>query len=215
MEIFDGCRAFIWRSPRENNCNAYLIGRDRRILIDPGHEHLFGHVRHGLDDAGVDLAAVDMVVATHGHPDHLEGARLFGKPTLLAMNEAEYAYIRELAGGYFHVPTPDFFLREGELNVGSDSFQIIVAPGHTPASICLYWPAAKALFTGDVIFNQGIGRTDLPGGSGEELKASIERLAELDVEYLLPGHGAPVVGKQAVEDNFQSIRDGWFPYLSR
>ena len=65
-----------------------------------------------------------------------------------------------------------------------------------------------------MIFNQGIGRTDLPGGSGEQLKASIERLAELDVEFLLPGHGEPVIGKQAVEANFQAVRDYWFPYLS-
>ncbi len=214
MKIFDGCRAFIWRHYQENNCNAYLIDRNKRIVIDPGHEHLFRHVRQGLENASVSLAAVDLVVATHGHPDHLEGVRILGKPTLFAMNEEEYAYIRELAGGYFRIPEPDFFLREGDLNVGSDSFQIISTPGHTPASICLYWPAAKALFTGDVIFNQGIGRTDLPGGSGEQLKASIERLAELDVEFLLPGHGEPVIGKQAVEANFQAVRDYWFPYLS-
>jgi len=71
------------------------------------------------------------------------------------------------------------------------------------------------LFSGDVIFNQGIGRTDLPGGDGQLLKTSIEKLSGLDVEYLLPGHGDPVAGRAAVQANFQGIRDYWYPYLTR
>lgn len=213
MKIFDGCRAFIWRHYQENNCNAYLIDKDKRILIDPGHEHLFRHVRQGLDEAGVALAAVDLIVSTHGHPDHLEGVRMFGKPTLFAINDEEYTYIRDLAGGYLRIPEPDFFLREGELNVGSISFQVIRTPGHTPASICLYWPTAKALFTGDVIFNQGIGRTDLPEGSGPRLKESIRRIKNLDVEILLSGHGEILAGKEAVQQNFRFIEDYWFRYI--
>jgi glyoxylase-like metal-dependent hydrolase (beta-lactamase superfamily II) len=88
-----------------------------------------------------------------------------------------------------------------------------VTPGHSPGSICLYWPAKKALFTGDVVFNQGIGRTDLPGGSGEQLKNSIQRISRLDVEYILTGHGNIVAGKEAVQENFKKIEAVWFNYL--
>jgi glyoxylase-like metal-dependent hydrolase (beta-lactamase superfamily II) len=139
----------------------------------------------------------------------------FGKPTLFAMGEEEYAFIRKHAGNYFRIPEPDFFLAEGDLHIGTELFQVLKTPGHTPASICLYWPARKALFTGDVLFNQGIGRTDLPGGNGSMLKASIEQLSALDVDYLLTGHGDPVIGKKAVQANFKVIRDQWFPYLTR
>ncbi len=215
MKMFDGCHAFIWNHYSENNCNCYFIDGDKKILIDPGHEHLFRHVEDGLQRLGIGLKDIDLVVATHGHPDHLEGARKFGRPTLFAMNKEEYDYLCALAGHYYKVPEPDFFLAEGELLVGGESFQVISAPGHTPASVCLYSPAKQALFTGDVVFNQGIGRTDLPGGSGEMLKASIEKISGLEVEYLLPGHGDPVVGREAVQANFRGIRDYWYPYLTR
>jgi len=69
------------------------------------------------------------------------------------------------------------------------------------------------IFTGDVVFNQGIGRTDLPGGNGQELKESIKRLSRLDVSLLLTGHGDVVSGRDAVAENFKMIEDYWFSYL--
>ncbi len=108
---------------------------------------------------------------------------------------------------------PDFYLQEGELIVEDLSFQVISTPGHSPGSICLYWPEHKALFTGDLIFNQGIGRTDLPGGNGPLLKESIMQIAGLDIEYILSGHGEVIKGKKAVEANFRMIESNWFDYL--
>jgi hydroxyacylglutathione hydrolase len=93
------------------------------------------------------------------------------------------------------------------------SFEVIQTPGHSPGSICLYWPDKKILFTGDVVFNQGIGRTDLPGGNGKELKESIKKISRLDAEYLLPGHGDIVSGREAVKTNFANIERDWFHYL--
>ena len=90
---------------------------------------------------------------------------------------------------------------------------MLVTPGHSPGSICLYWPDRKVLFTGDVVFNQSIGRTDLPGGSSGDLKKSIIRLSKLDVEYLLTGHGEMVTGREKVQENFHMIQDYWFNYL--
>jgi glyoxylase-like metal-dependent hydrolase (beta-lactamase superfamily II) len=93
------------------------------------------------------------------------------------------------------------------------NFQVIQTPGHSPGSICLYWSDRKVLFTGDVVFDQGIGRTDLPGGNGRALKESIKSISRLDVEYLLPGHGEIVSGREAVKANFTDIERMWFPYL--
>ena len=213
MKVFDGLHAFIWQDHSANNCNTYLIDADKKILIDPGHLHLFSPIERELKKLKITPDQIDVVIATHGHPDHLEAAGKFKKPTLFAMNQEEHALISELAAGYFKVTEADFFLAEGDLTIGKLNFQVLVTPGHSPGSICLYWPDRKVLFTGDVVFNQSIGRTDLPGGSSGDLKKSIIRLSKLDVEYLLTGHGEMVTGREKVQENFHMIQDYWFNYL--
>ena len=99
------------------------------------------------------------------------------------------------------------------MKIGDFGFQVIHTPGHSPGSICLYWPDRKVLFTGDVVFYQGVGRTDLPGGNGEDLKASIKRISQLEVDYLLTGHGNVVSGRDLVKANFSEIERVWFAYL--
>jgi len=213
MEITNGLHAFIWQSNRENNCNAYCITDGKSVLIDPGHIHLIDHVEKGLREIGLSPDGIDYILITHGHPDHMESAVLSGDKTLWGMNKEEYQFISEFAGPHMQIPEPDFFLGAGELIVGENRFEIIVTPGHSPGSICLYWPDRKALFTGDLVFLQGIGRTDLPGGDGRQLKESIKRIAALDVEYLLPGHGNPVIGKKSVQENFRIVEQQWFQFL--
>ena len=217
MKIADNLYAFIWRNPQANNCNTYLIKGSKTILIDPGHVHLFDYVRSGLMDLNLTPEQIDLIIITHAHPDHLEAVTLFKKPTLFTMSLVEFEFAKQWfnrfgpdAGKGFE---PDFFLQDGELNVEDLSFQVISTPGHSPGSICLYWPERKALFTGDLIFNQGIGRTDLPGGNGPLLKESILQIACLDIEYLLSGHGEVIKGKKAVENNFREVENNWFAYL--
>jgi len=213
MKICDGLHLFPWTSFRENNCNTYLIEGSKRILVDPGHAHLLGHVEAGLEALGLGLEDIHVVLVTHGHPDHLEGAERFVGKALFAMGETEYRLIRRYAGSYLSCPEPDFLLQEGRLEIGDVQFDILETPGHSPASICLYELRHKALFSGDVVFHQGIGRSDLPGGDSALLKESIIRLSSLDAAYLLPGHGEAVTGRKAVENNFRSIETQWFPYL--
>jgi glyoxylase-like metal-dependent hydrolase (beta-lactamase superfamily II) len=213
MKILDNLYGFIWQSPSENNCNSYLIDGSKKILIDPGHRHLFQHVRRGLEQIGITPEQIDVVLVTHGHPDHLEMVGSFGAATRWAMSQIDYEFVLKYIGARGEMPKPAFFLQEGDLVIGDRALQAILTPGHSPGSVCLYWPEKKALFTGDVIFSQSIGRTDLPGGSGRQLKESISRLAELDVEVLCPGHGDVVVGRENVEKNFKMVKDFWFNYL--
>ena len=156
---------------------------------------------------------IDVVLVTHGHPDHLEMVGSFGPSTQWAMSRIDYEFVMKYIGSHMDFPTPAFFLQEGDLAIGDKSFRVILTPGHSPGSICLYWPEKKVLFTGDVVFSQSIGRTDLPGGSGKQLKESISRLAELDVEVLCPGHGDVVAGRENVKKNFKLIKDFWFNQL--
>lgn len=213
IKIQDGLYAFLWQSNRENNCNTFLIREGKTILVDPGYRHLFDHVERGLATLNLSPEQIDAVIATHGHPDHLDAVVEFSRQTLFMMGQEEYRYFSRLASPSFPIPEPDILLQEGELDIGTVRFQVISTPGHSPGSLCLYWPERKVLFSGDVAFDQGIGRSDLPGGNGKLLKESLRRIAQLDVEYLLPGHGNVIAGREAVQANFRMIESCWFNYL--
>ena len=209
----------MWLNPTQNNCNAYLIDGNKRILIDPGHYHLFGHVEDNLSRLSLSRQDIDVLIITHCHPDHAEGIKIFlDTSTLTAIHTAEMDFIKEVAPHYGEALgvsnfEPDILIQEGDLKIGNVTLQVIHTPGHSPGSISLYWPDKKALFTGDVVFNQGIGRTDLPGGNGKILKESIKRISRLEVTYLLPGHGEIVSGSDPVKANFTRIEKVWFAYL--
>jgi len=221
MKINDNLHAFLWQSMTSNNCNAYFIDGPKRILIDPGHRALFDHVERGLNSLGVAPDTIDLVICTHGHPDHIEGVQLFsGNSTLFTLHESEWRWLESFGpqisaslGIELVQFRPDFYLREGRLNLDGIELEIIHTPGHSPGSICIYWPEHRALFNGDLIFKEGVGRTDLPGGDGVQLKNSIKKVAELDVEHLLSGHGDIISGRQTVRDNFKEVESFWFAYV--
>ena len=219
MKITEGLHAFLWNSMSANNCNTYLIDGPARVLIDPGHLRLFDHVSTGLKQIGMNVSDVHLVVTTHAHPDHVEAVKLFKDAGVLsAMSENDWNLLME-RGKYFGAAfqfesyKPDFFLGEGHLDVKGLPLEVIPTPGHSPGSISLYWREKKALFTGDLLFKDGLGRTDLPGGDGRILKESIRGLAGMDVEWLLPGHGDVVAGAGQVQSNFERVVRYWFPHI--
>lgn len=219
MKLFDGLHAFIWKDPATNNANTYFVERSKKILLDPGHAHLFGGVRAQLQSLDLSPADMDLIIITHAHPDHMEALRLFTNgSTLSAFPRTEFDWLKAEAsqfGAAFRLSEfqPDILLQEGRLEVGDCRFEVYSTPGHSPGSVCIYWSEKRALFTGDVVFKDGVGRTDVPGGSGRELKESILRISRLDVEYLLPGHGDLISGRDAVKKNFEVIEKYWFGYL--
>ena len=91
--------------------------------------------------------------------------------------------------------------------------KVFHTPGHSPGSVCLYWTQQKALFSGDLVFKEGIGRTDLPGGDGAKLKESIKKLVNLEIDWLFPGHGNMISGKEEVRSNFNEIENFWFKHI--
>jgi glyoxylase-like metal-dependent hydrolase (beta-lactamase superfamily II) len=179
---------------------------------------------------------IGLIINTHCHPDHCEANESLvvrskarpGKPvqSLIAIHQDEEEYRREMGEIMARMSgrgirfEPSFYLEEGDLNLGKEgnlNLTIIHTPGHSPGSICIYWPDNRVLITGDVLFSGAIGRSDLPNGNGKLLKRSIERLSELDIEYLLPGHstqfGGIIKGKDKVRQNFASVRLYYFPLL--
>lgn len=219
MKISDGLHGFIWTSMNVNNCNTFLIDGPARVLIDPGHMRLFDHVKTGLRQVGLEPSDLDLIICTHAHPDHVEAIQWFsGTQALFALHERDWQLFQEM-GGALGVSldqesyTPDFFLEEGNLEIKGLKLEIVYTPGHSPGSISVYWPDKKALFVGDVIFKDGLGRTDLPGGDGATLKESIRKLAKLDVEYLLSGHGDVIAGADRVRKNFENVEAYWFRFI--
>jgi glyoxylase-like metal-dependent hydrolase (beta-lactamase superfamily II) len=222
MELTPNLHAFVWTAAGANNCNTYLLrAAEKNILVDPGHAALFDHVRRGLASLGLVPEDIDLIIGTHAHPDHIEAVRLFARPpALCTLHAAEWQLVEEAAphlrAALNFDPeglTPDFFLTEGELTVGDIDLQVFHTPGHAPGAVTLFWPQERALLTGDLIFRGGLGRADLPGGDGRKLKESIRRMATLDVDWLLPGHGDIIRGAETVQENFAGVERTWFDYI--
>jgi glyoxylase-like metal-dependent hydrolase (beta-lactamase superfamily II) len=221
MKIEKDLYAYLWANPYENNCNTYLIREEVTVLIDPGHSRHIPNLFQQMEEDGISPDEINLVILTHSHPDHFEGLEAFkDKPVKMAMTREEERYLLESGKLLFEMmgqPMPefrvDFFLKEGELHLGQEIFQIYQTPGHSPGSLSIHWPERKVLFTGDLIFYGGIGRTDFLEGNSKLIKESIERMSYLDTELLLPGHGELVTGKEMVIQNFEYIRQNFYAYL--
>ncbi len=221
MKYSENLYIYPWENPMENNCNSYIIDGKVKTLIDPGHHHLFPQLNSEMKKDGFLPGDIDLVLITHPHPDHCEAAQdFFGYNTKIAIHKEADAFLRQYGEQFYQMMgltmppwKVDILLDEGELLVGDQSFDILYTPGHAPGSICIYWREEKALFTGDVVFYQSVGRVDLPGGNGLQLKESIEKIARLDVELLLPGHGPIIKGKGSVKENFYTIVSTVFSML--
>jgi hydroxyacylglutathione hydrolase len=159
------------------------------------------------------LGSIEWVINTHGHFDHIGGDGYFLNAKvaiheldapILENGDAELSF-SDFFDGNMHARKVDRKLKEGdEIN----GLRVIHTPGHSPGSICLYDEKNRILFSGDTIFAEGIGRTDLPGGSEENLKSSIEKLRGLKIDKLLPGHGEPVL--QNVKLVIDSVSDSFY-----
>lgn len=143
----------------------------------------------------IDTLNIKAVINTHIHPDHTMGNHLFsGKAPILAHTDEGGLFGRIVNSSLAAVftaripPKISFTLTEGQdLHLGKIPIRILHTPGHSPGSICLSWPGN--LITGDTVFVQGIGRTDIPGGSLEAIRKSIERILAFPGDTIIrPGH---------------------------
>jgi len=183
--------------PLQTNC--YIVGDEvsrEGIVIDPG-----GDADLILETVRRLKLNVKLVVNTHGHFDHIMANRevmeATGAPLAIHSDDANMLTnpLRSFAllvGKIHPSPPATVLLEEGStVEVGSIKLQVLHTPGHSAGSISLWCANDKVVFSGDVLFNMGIGRTDFPGASQRVLLRSIqEKLLTLpDETVVYPGHG--------------------------
>jgi hydroxyacylglutathione hydrolase len=186
--------------------NCYIVGCEEThegAIIDPG-----GHTKRILAEVERLGLAIKFVLNTHAHFDHTDGNKSVVEATgaALALHPLDRPILEAGGGGtWFGMrtaagPAPTLDLHDGDqLHIGKLSFQVLHTPGHSPGHVCFYEPNAGVLFDGDLLFYQGVGRTDLPGGNPRELMDSIQRLvlALPDETVVHPGHGpATTIGDE-------------------
>jgi hydroxyacylglutathione hydrolase len=196
--------------PIQTNCYLVADGASGdAVVIDPGW------------DAPVivqTLAArgwtCGHVLLTHAHFDHIGGAadlvEATGAPLAIHPGELPLLKARGGAGAFGldlrPLPPPDVLLEPGQLfTAGTLRFEVLFVPGHTPGHVAFYHAPGRAVFSGDVLFQQGIGRTDLAGGNYPQLMRSLrEVMLQLpDETVVYSGHGpATTIGAERRENPF-------------
>ena len=187
--------------------NEYLVWNEdsgRGIVIDCGNDAL--KVMAFARENGI---SVEYIILTHGHYDHAEYAEEHCKTfpdAKLICHKNEVQVVRDSMANltYFFgeakaYPMPDQTIKDGDNVVirGNSSendvvFTVIDAPGHTPGGFLLLCAAEKIMFTGDVIFKHGRGRTDFKGGDETVMRKTLARIAEMDENIVFySGHGEP------------------------
>ena len=178
----------------ETNC--YIVTNEETldcVVIDPGDDvAVLKNTLHGRAVAGV--------LVTHAHFDHILGLPACeGAPIYVHEADADAMTDPVLNCAHWgrepHIAADHTLCDGDEIMLAGMRFTVMHTPGHTPGSVCFL--CEDQLFSGDTLFADGFGRTDLPGGNFEELRHSLRRLLTIDGSMRLrPGHGESVLMRE-------------------
>ena len=219
--------------------HVYVVGEPSSLdlsLIDVG---LIGKAEYKIESlrkTGMELKAIKRIIMTHTHLDHIgcfanilkkipeaelwvhtleatplekgDERTVYGMDMFKTMCQAQFG----LKSGVFSFQVHRKLEGGESLNLGGMDWEVLHIPGHSMGSIALYHRMKKILIPGDVIYaDHAIGRFDLYGAKASDLKKSLLRLAELEVDILLPGHNQIV--KNLPRGYIQKTARQWEPYL--
>lgn len=182
----------------QQNCSLIWCEKtNKAALIDPGGD--VDVLLAEVDELGLQL---EMVLLTHGHLDHVGGAKQISEKldvSVIGPHQADAFWLQSLPKqaemfGFAHVDAfeSDQWLNQGDqIELGNVLLSVLHCPGHTPGHVVFYSEADRLAFVGDVLFQGSIGRTDFPQGDYDQLIAAIkEKLLPLGDEVMfVPGHG--------------------------
>ncbi|MCI8615300.1 MAG: MBL fold metallo-hydrolase [Lachnospiraceae bacterium] len=180
----------------QTNCYfVYREGSSQALVFDPADKG--DYIYNGLKEKGFTVAAI---LLTHGHFDHIWGVEALKE--LSGVKVYAYEEEREVCenasvnvskgAGRPCIVQADTYLKDGEeKTIEGISFKLLATPGHTKGSCCYYFEDDKILISGDTLFQESVGRTDLPTGSMSTLVRSVkEKLMPLPEDVrVYPGHG--------------------------
>ena len=171
--------------------NCYIVTDEKTLktaIIDPGADS--NTILDYVESNGLTTEAIFL---THGHFDHIMALEAVmeatGAPAYINKRDAESGRKGRQSGltAYFQDGVLQWYKTGDRINVGSLVFHIIETPGHSPGSVILQ--CENVLFTGDTLFRDSCGRTDLEGGDIDILKQSLKMITKLDGDYeVYPGH---------------------------
>jgi len=172
------------------------------IIVDTGTGQNMDYILKSIKEAGGSVDDLSLIVNTHHHYDHIGGNQYLDLEVAMHTNDAsaleegdQEALLTTMFGESMEKMKVDHKFEEGDK---IHDFEVLLTPGHTLGSICLY--DGETLISGDTVFaGGGFGRVDLGGDMGD-MRRSLERLSKLDIKYLLPGHGP------AVEDGSRHVK---------
>jgi len=192
----------------ETNCYVASGAAQEAIVIDPGDN---------ADTIVAFLKARRLTVAayllTHGHVDHVSAVAAVCQslPAPVYLHSADLAWAFDNVNQmlpFYPAPTPPaapgrpLADKERRTDAGLP-YEVISTPGHSPGSVCFFFAEEHVLFSGDTLFAESVGRTDLPGGDSRALAASLTRLAKLDGSTrIYPGHGPATDMAREKKHNF-------------
>ncbi len=170
--------------------NTYLVGRDEVAVIDPGPA-LPEHLECIVEEAG----KVRWIFVTHTHPDHSPGAAVLARETgaeLVGMHAPDTAHQDQSF-------QPDWVLEDGD-SLETTEFELLAVhtPGHASNHVCFLHAESNRLFTGDHVIDGSTVVINPPDGNMREYIRSLERVLELNVAAILPGHGDRIDDPQRV-----------------
>jgi len=203
------------------DCNTYIIKDKLALIVDVGLGRNLPFLIKAMEKDGITPQEITIIANTHLHIDHTGGNEEFKSRSnaeikITATQKDNYHLSVRQTSRFFGLEPIEFkedSLFESSIDLGNIKIEIISTPGHSPESICFYLSQIQSLICGDLVFDHNTGRSDLPGGDGEQLKKSIEKIAELDLELLLPGHMGIISGNKKIKDNFIFLRNHVFRWL--